>query len=192
MTLCGPHQPTLANYIRIFTDESWYSGYIHSLNYVLINTVISISFALPAAYAFFSRYRFPRRQASLLLAIVEPDGAAGGCSSRCRSSTCIRRSICSIRRGAVGTGALPVQRAAGGCGFSKDLCPACRGGDRRRDRVFSTVIRSQSFFIKISGAADRQRHRRRGVFSASCFSWVELLLARTLTSVNAKNRFSGG
>ena len=56
MTL-WPHQPTLANYIRIFTDESWYSGYIHSLNYVLINTVISISFALPAAYAF-SRYRF--------------------------------------------------------------------------------------------------------------------------------------
>src|SRR5947199_9522335 len=52
-----PHQHTLANYIRIFTDESWYSGYINSLKYVLINTIISISFALPAAYAF-SRYRF--------------------------------------------------------------------------------------------------------------------------------------
>src|SRR5690348_5916478 len=56
MTL-WPHQPTLANYLRIFTDESWYSGYLNSLKYVLINTVISISFALPAAYAF-SRYRF--------------------------------------------------------------------------------------------------------------------------------------
>ena len=56
MTL-WPHQPTLANYTRIFTDESWYSGYINSLTYVLINTVISISVALPAAYAF-SRYRF--------------------------------------------------------------------------------------------------------------------------------------
>src|SRR3981189_1280121 len=55
MTL-WPHQPTIANYMRIFTDESWYSGYINSLKYVLINTVISISFALPAAYAF-SRYR---------------------------------------------------------------------------------------------------------------------------------------
>ena len=52
-----PHDPTLANYIRIFTDESWYSGYINSLKYVVINTVISISVALPAAYAF-SRYRF--------------------------------------------------------------------------------------------------------------------------------------
>ena len=56
MTL-WPHQPTIANYMRIFTDESWYSGYINSLKYVVINTVISISFALPAAYAF-SRYRF--------------------------------------------------------------------------------------------------------------------------------------
>src|SRR3954468_19234588 len=56
MTL-WPHQPTLENYIRIFTDESWYSGYIHSLTYVVINMVISIAVALPAAYAF-SRYRF--------------------------------------------------------------------------------------------------------------------------------------
>ena len=47
MTL-WPHQPTLENYMRIFTDESWYSGYIHSLNYVVINTVISIMVALPA------------------------------------------------------------------------------------------------------------------------------------------------
>src|SRR3981081_4839319 len=58
MTL-WPHQPTLANYRRIFTDASWYSGYINSLKYVLINTVISISVALPAAYAFLC-HRFSR------------------------------------------------------------------------------------------------------------------------------------
>jgi len=34
-----------------------YNGYINSISYVLMNTVISVSFALPAAYAF-SRYRF--------------------------------------------------------------------------------------------------------------------------------------
>src|ERR1700709_2420398 len=56
MTL-WPHQPTPRHYIPLFHTERRYSGYIHSLNYVLINTVISISFALPAAYAF-SRYRF--------------------------------------------------------------------------------------------------------------------------------------
>lgn len=52
-----PQNFTLANYVTILTDPSWYSGYINSLIYVLINTVISVSLALPAAYAF-SRYRF--------------------------------------------------------------------------------------------------------------------------------------
>ncbi|MFQ5785911.1 MAG: carbohydrate ABC transporter permease [Alphaproteobacteria bacterium] len=52
-----PTDPTLANYIKIFTDESWYSGYINSIIYVSMNTVISLVTALPAAYAF-SRYRF--------------------------------------------------------------------------------------------------------------------------------------
>ena len=52
-----PSDPTLANYIKIFIDPSWYSGYINSLIYVSINTVISLLVALPAAYAF-SRYTF--------------------------------------------------------------------------------------------------------------------------------------
>ncbi|RTL91832.1 MAG: carbohydrate ABC transporter permease [Hyphomicrobiales bacterium] len=52
-----PHNPTLANYRTIFTDASWYSGYINSITYVVMNMVISVAVALPAAYAF-SRYRF--------------------------------------------------------------------------------------------------------------------------------------
>src|SRR6187397_359772 len=52
-----PKNPTLANYAVIFTDPSWYKGYINSIIYVVMNTVISIAVALPAAYAF-SRYRF--------------------------------------------------------------------------------------------------------------------------------------
>ncbi len=52
-----PANPTLANYRVIFSDPSWYNGYINSMIYVAMNTVISISVALPAAYAF-SRYRF--------------------------------------------------------------------------------------------------------------------------------------
>jgi len=52
-----PQNFTLENYITIFTDPTWYNGYINSLIYVCINTVITISVALPAAYAF-SRYRF--------------------------------------------------------------------------------------------------------------------------------------
>lgn len=52
-----PSNPTLSNYIKIFTDSSWYSGYLNSIIYVSINTLISLVTALPAAYAF-SRYSF--------------------------------------------------------------------------------------------------------------------------------------
>lgn len=52
-----PQNPTLQNYITIFTDPSWYNGYINSITYVVMNTLISLSVALPAAYAF-SRFRF--------------------------------------------------------------------------------------------------------------------------------------
>ena len=52
-----PQNFTLENYITIFTDPTWYNGYINSILYVVINTAISVSVALPAAYAF-SRYRF--------------------------------------------------------------------------------------------------------------------------------------
>lgn len=52
-----PKHPTFANYIKIFTDESWYSGYLNSFSYVSMNVAISLTTALPAAYAF-SRYTF--------------------------------------------------------------------------------------------------------------------------------------
>ncbi len=60
-TLAGfsiwPKLVTFDNYKIIFTDPSWYWGYINSIIYVTMNTVLSTVVALPAAYAF-SRYRF--------------------------------------------------------------------------------------------------------------------------------------
>ena len=52
-----PQDFTFDNYIKIFTDPTWYNGYINSITYVVINTILSVAVALPAAYAF-SRYRF--------------------------------------------------------------------------------------------------------------------------------------
>jgi glycerol transport system permease protein len=52
-----PNDLTLDNYRTILTDPSWYMGYVNSLIYVVMNTVISLAVALPAAYAF-SRYHF--------------------------------------------------------------------------------------------------------------------------------------
>lgn len=48
---------TWANYVEIATNPIWYEGFANSLTYVALNTVISVAFAFPAAYAF-SRYRF--------------------------------------------------------------------------------------------------------------------------------------
>ncbi len=52
-----PVEFTTENYAKILTDPTWYWGYINSMIYVSLNTVISVLVALPAAYAF-SRYRF--------------------------------------------------------------------------------------------------------------------------------------
>ncbi len=52
-----PKDFTIDSYVEILTNPVWYNGYINSLSYVVLNMIISVSFALPAAYAF-SRYRF--------------------------------------------------------------------------------------------------------------------------------------
>lgn len=52
-----PQKFTFDNYRKIFTDPTWYTGYFNSMSYVAINSAISVSAALPAAYAF-SRFRF--------------------------------------------------------------------------------------------------------------------------------------
>jgi len=52
-----PQTWTTENYKVIFTDPTWYWGYINSITYVSLNTVISVVVALPAAYAF-SRFSF--------------------------------------------------------------------------------------------------------------------------------------
>jgi glycerol transport system permease protein len=52
-----PRDFTFDNYVTILTQPVWYTGYINSITYVVINTILSVAVALPAAYAF-SRYRF--------------------------------------------------------------------------------------------------------------------------------------
>ena len=52
-----PANPTVGNYVTILTDPAWYMGYVNSLIFVLMNTALSLAVALPAAYAF-SRYSF--------------------------------------------------------------------------------------------------------------------------------------
>ncbi len=52
-----PESPTLENYHLILSDPDWYLGYVNATIYALLNVIISVTVAVPAAYAF-SRYRF--------------------------------------------------------------------------------------------------------------------------------------
>nr|WP_319941460.1 carbohydrate ABC transporter permease [Halomonas jincaotanensis] len=52
-----PKDFTFEHYGKIFTTSTWYMGYLNSIAYVVMNMFISILVALPAAYAF-SRYKF--------------------------------------------------------------------------------------------------------------------------------------
>ena len=71
----------------------------------------------------------PRRQASVLLAVVEPHGAGRGLS-RCRSSISIPRSACSIRPGRWRS-RIASSTSRSRSGSSKASSPACRARSTR-------------------------------------------------------------
>ena len=111
-----PAQFTWDNYKTILTDPAWYSGYINSLIYVGINTVISLIVALPAAYAF-SRYSFLGDKHVffwLLTNRMTPPGRVfAALFSALHLSGVDGHAHCG------GAGALAVQRAAGGLDFGR-------------------------------------------------------------------------
>jgi glycerol transport system permease protein len=174
-----PQDFTLANYKTIFTDPSWYSGYINSIIYVVMNTVISVTVALPAAYAF-SRYRFLGDKHLffwLLTNRMAPPAVFALPFFQLYSS--------------VGLFDTHIGVALAHCLFNVPLAVWILEGfmsgvpKEIDETAYIDGYSFWSFFPKIfmpliaSGI---------GVTAFFCFmfSWVELLLARTLTSVNAK------
>ena len=174
-----PRDITFDNYIKIFTDESWYSGYINSLTYVIINTVLSISFALPAAYAF-SRYHFLGDKHLFFWLLT----------NRMAPPAVFALPFFNLYS-AIGLFDTPWAVALAHCLFNIPLAVWILEGFMSgvpREIDETAAIDGYSFprfFVKIfmpliaSGI---------GVAAFFCFmfSWVELLLARTLTTVNAK------
>ena len=174
-----PEDLTLANYITILTDPSWYMGYVNSLIYVVLNTAISIAVALPAAYAF-SRYRFLGDKHLffwLLTNRMAPPAVFALPFFQLYSS--------------VGLFDTHIAVALAHCLFNVPLAVwilegFMRGVPKEIDETaYIDGYSFGAFFGKIflpliaSGV---------GVAAFFCFmfSWVELLLSRTLTSVNAK------
>jgi glycerol transport system permease protein len=174
-----PREITFDNYVKIFTDPSWYSGYINSLTYVVINTVLSITLALPAAYAF-SRHRFLGDKHLFFWLL----------SNRMAPPAVFALPFFNLYS-AIGLFDTPWAVALAHCLFNVPLAVWILEGFMSgvpREIDETAAIDGYSFprfFTKIfmpliaSGI---------GVAAFFCFmfSWVELLLARTLTSVNAK------
>ena len=174
-----PRDLTLANYAKILTDPSWYMGYVNSLIYVVLNTVISLAVALPAAYAF-SRYSFMGDKHLffwLLTNRMAPPAVFALPFFQLYSS--------------VGLFDTHIAVALAHCLFNVPLAVwilegFMRGVPKEIDETaYLDGYSFPRFFIRIftpliaSGI---------GVAAFFCFmfSWVELLLSRTLTSVDAK------
>ena len=174
-----PQNPTLANYRVILTDPSWYWGYINSIIYVSMNVVISLAVALPAAYAF-SRYTFLGSRHLffwLLTNLMAPPAVFALPFFQLYSS--------------VGLFDTHIAVALAHCLFNVPLAIWILEGFMRGvpteidETAYIDGYSWPRFFVRIfmpliaSGI---------GVAAFFCFmfSWVELLLSRTLTSVNAK------
>ncbi|MDO8984668.1 carbohydrate ABC transporter permease [Cypionkella sp.] len=175
-----PQTFTFANYITILTDPSWYMGYVNSMIYVVMNTVISITVALPAAYAF-SRYSFMGDKHLffwLLTNRMSPPAVFALPFFQLYSS--------------IGLFDTHIAVALAHCLFNVPLAVwilegFMRGVPKEIDETaYIDGYSFPRFFIRIfmplvaSGI---------GVAAFFCFmfSWVELLLSRTLTAVNAKS-----
>ncbi len=178
MTL-WPQTITFENYRTIFTDASWYSGYINSLTYVVINTVISITLALPAAYAF-SRYRFLGDKHLFFWLL----------SNRMAPPAIFALPFFNLYS-AIGLFDTPLAVALAHCLFNVPLAVwilegFMSGVPREIDETaYLDGYSFPRFFAKIFMPIIANGI---GVTAFFCFmfSWVELLLARTLTTVNAK------
>ena len=174
-----PKDLTLANYAKILTDASWYMGYVNSLIYVVSNTAISLVVALPAAYAF-SRYSFMGDKHLffwLLTNRMAPPAVFALPFFQLYSS--------------VGLFDTHIAVALAHCLFNVPLAVwilegFMRGVPKEIDETaYLDGYSFGRFFLQIftpliaSGI---------GVTAFFCFmfSWVELLLSRTLTTVDAK------
>ncbi len=174
-----PREPTLANYVTIFTDPDWSQGYVNSLSYVGINTVLSVVLALPAAYAF-SRYRF-LGDTHLFFWLL---------SNRMAPPAVFLLPFFQLYS-SIGLFDTPWAVALAHMLFTVPLAVwilegFMSGVPREIDETaYIDGYNFPRFFLRIFLPLIRSGV---GVTAFFCFmfSWVELLLARTLTSVDAK------
>ncbi|MDG1004663.1 MAG: carbohydrate ABC transporter permease, partial [Emcibacteraceae bacterium] len=175
-----PENLTFNNYKVIFTDPSWYGGYINSIIYVVMNTIISLSVAIPAAYAF-SRYTFLGDKHLffwLLTNRMAPPAVFALPFFQLYSS--------------VGLFDTHIAVALAHTLFNVPLAVWILEGFMRgvpREIDETAYLDGYSFFVFFKKIFLPLIAPGIGVAAFFCFmfSWVELLLSRTLTSVDAKS-----
>ena len=176
---CGRSNFTLENYRKIFTEPTWYMGYVNSLIYVVINTVLSVTVALPAAYAF-SRYRFLGDKHLFFWLLT----------NRMAPAAVFALPFFQLYS-AIGLFDTHIAVALAHCLFNVPLAVwilegFMSGVPKELDELaFIDGYPFWKFFVRIFVPAIAAGI---GVAAFFCFmfSWVELLLAKTLTSVEAK------
>ena len=174
-----PQNFTLENYKTIFTDPTWYMGYVNSIIYVCMNLVITLLVALPAAYAF-SRYRFIG-DTHLFFWLL---------SNRMAPPAVFLLPFFQLYS-SVGLFDTHIAVALAHCLFTVPLAVwilegFMSGVPREIDETaYIDGYSFPRFFVRIFLPMIRSGI---GVTAFFCFmfSWVELLFARTLTSVDAK------
>ena len=174
-----PARPTLANYETIFTDPTWYMSYVNSLIYVLMNMTISLLVALPAAYAF-SRYRFIGDKHVFFWLLT----------NRMAPPAVFLLPFFQLYQ-AMGLFDTHIAVALAHCLFNVPLAVWILEGfmsgvpKEIDETAYIDGYSFPKFFFKIFLPLIKSGI---GVTAFFCFmfSWVELLLARTLTAVNAK------
>lgn len=174
-----PQAFTWDNYKTILTDPAWYSGYINSLIYVLLNTTISITVALPAAYAF-SRYSFlGDKHVFFWLLTNRMTPAAVFLLPYFQLYTSVGLMDTHL--------AVALAHLVFNVPLAVWILEGFMSGIPREidETAYIDGYTFPSFFFKIFLPLIKAGV---GVAAFFCFmfSWVELLMARTLTSVNAK------
>lgn len=175
-----PNNLTFDNYKVIFSDPSWYGGYINTITYVVLNTIISLVVAIPAAYAF-SRYTFMGDKHLffwLLTNRMAPPAVFALPFFQLYSS--------------VGLFDTHIAVALAHTLFNVPLAVWILEGFMRgvpKEIDETAYIDGYSFFTFFGKIFMPLIASGIGVAAFFCFmfSWVELLLSRTLTSVDAKS-----
>lgn len=174
-----PRNPSFDNFAEIWRNPVWTDSFANSLSYVVLNTLISILVAVPAAYVF-SRYRFlGDRQLFFWLL-----------TNRMAPPAVFLLPFFQLYS-AVGLFDTPLAVALAHCLFTVPLSVWILEGfmsgvpteldDMARMDGHSFIYFFLRIFVPINRGAIGVT-----LFFCFMFSWVELLLARTLTGSEAK------